>query len=752
MGKSQTDTSQALVWNTTVPEARPSQGKGSRRDAALTWLLSHPEFLLAVALAAFLRLWHIETTQFLDDQTYLMQLARGAFLYGAIPVTGIPSSIGTLNPPLSVYLLMPFALFSPNPLPAAIFIALWNVAGVALCYIFTERYFGRWAAATAALLFATCGGPIVYSRFIWQQNYLPPFLLLWAWTLYAGCVRGRRGWFVAHIALLVVAVQLHPTVLLLAPVTVVGFLLAPPSARPTRREYLIAAGILVLLFVPTLLWQLLSGASDARVLAHYFLRKSQTNLDVFQYLSAALGLLNPTSLGPASPLASLSRWYPLLSAGTLILFTLGTLVLTVRVFVPIRAAWRATPAGAPASRLDRLRAGLLGLWNGLRADAGWRANLLLWLMVVVPIALMVRHSNNLTVHYMMVLYPSAFIAAGVGVQAFVGWATPRGAATDVRGALSRAAPIAAIAVLAIVVTLQSLLSTSYAATPASDQFDAFEGQGYGYPLGEVLQADAALASVQRQQKASSIAISLPGAVRFRAPLDYLLVSEHPTRTDFTSNCLLLPAAQSGSSLLVTTQPPGLANELAANLPNARHVADIQLNGSAPWNVYSLTGATPPLADERAVTPVDFVDAAGNGLRLEAISTATSGLVRLRWTVLGSATQPSGTPWYRIQPGALPDTGSGAAVPLARTECQPTRWQAGATLFTWVSLPNPQTPPQAISLLVRGGTIGPRLTHLGPIQLLTGRVGGEGLVTLPPTTGEKTAGGALVLPLGVIGLP
>jgi 4-amino-4-deoxy-L-arabinose transferase-like glycosyltransferase len=728
---------------------RASEVAGRQRDRLLAWLLGHPDFWLVVALAAFLRLWHIETTQFLDDQTYLMQLARGAFLHGAIPVTGIPSSIGTLNPPLSVYLLMPFTLFTANPLPIAIFIALWNTLGVALCYLFAERYFGRWAAATAALLFATCGAAVNYSRFIWQQNYLPPILALWAWTLYMGCVRGRRRWFVAHVVLLVVAVQLHPTTLLLAPVTLVGLLLAPTSARPSWREYLLAATILVLLFVPTLIWQLVNSGSDLRVLAHYVLRGNQTNLDVFRYLFAALGTLSPNDFGPASPLASLAPWYPVLSAGTTILFVLGMVVLTVRVFKPAQAAWQANPTAPGATRMDQLRAGVLGLWRGLRASASWRANLLLWLMVVVPVALMVRHSNALTAHYLMVLYPSAFIAAGVGVQAVVGWARAQRIATDFRRALARATPIVAVVLLTLVAVIQSGLWMSYPATLAAGQFDAF--RSYGYPLDEVQQADATLANMQQEQKAATMAISLPIEVRYRVPLDYLLVSEHPGRTDFTNDCLALPTASAGSSLLVTTQPPGPAGELAPKLPNARHVADVQVPGGAAWNVYSLSGTPPALADEQAITPIDFVDAAGNGLRLEAISTATTGLVRLRWRVLGSAGQPSGTPWYRIQPSALPDS-SGQPVPLARTECQPTQWQAGQTVFTWASLGNLKAPPRSLALLVRGGTIGPRIVPFGPLHVLAARSGGKGLVTLPPSSGEKTADGALVLPLGVIGLP
>ena len=291
----------------------------------------------------------------------------------------------------------------------------------------------------------------------------------------------------------------------------------------------------MLFFVPTAIWQLVNDGSDLRVLSHYLLNKSHTNLDVFAMLIAALGTLNVKDFGPASPVAALAPWYPLLAAGTAILFALGMVVLTVRVFAPVRATWQTHPVPASAGRVERLRAGALGLWHGLRADSAWRGNLLLWLVVVVPVALMVRHSNDLTVHYLMVLYPSAFIAAGVGVQAVVEWTQARRAATDLRGPLTRATPVIAAMVLALVVTLNSALWLAYPATLASGQFDAFVS--YGYPLDEVQQADSALANLQRQQQAASIAISLPTDARLRQPFDYLLVSEHAGRTDFTNNCL-----------------------------------------------------------------------------------------------------------------------------------------------------------------------------------------------------------------------
>ncbi|GAC1448603.1 MAG: hypothetical protein PVSMB4_05960 [Ktedonobacterales bacterium] len=238
----------------------------------------HPGLWLALGIGACLRLWHIDVTQFFYDQAGLMTLARGAVLRHALPVTGIGSSIHTYNPPLSIYLLIPFVALGKDPLLAAVSVALWNVGGIALCYFFGLRFFGRGTATVSALLLATSGKAVIYSRFIWQQNYLPPLLVLWAFTLYAGCVHGRRGWLVPNLTLLALIVALHPTGLVLVPLVLVAILLGPQ--RPRLREYALSAGIGVVLFVPTMIWEIVSHGADLDALRRLCGQPVRINLDI----------------------------------------------------------------------------------------------------------------------------------------------------------------------------------------------------------------------------------------------------------------------------------------------------------------------------------------------------------------------------------------------------------------------------------------------------------------------------------------
>src|SRR5579863_1771347 len=118
-----------------------------------------PDFALVIVVGALLRLVWLDSTSLLGDQAQLLSVARSALSLHALPLTGIQSSIGTLNPPASIYLLLPFAAL-PDPFWAALFTALANVAAVVLLYRIADRYAGRAAAFAAGLLYATAAGPV----------------------------------------------------------------------------------------------------------------------------------------------------------------------------------------------------------------------------------------------------------------------------------------------------------------------------------------------------------------------------------------------------------------------------------------------------------------------------------------------------------------------------------------------------------------------------------------------------------------
>lgn len=703
--------------------------------AHMVWL-RYPEFWIAVALAAVLRLWRIDLISFVGDQAALMRLARGAWLHGALPVTSNISSFGTANPPLAVYLLAPFALFGKNPLPAAISIALWNVLGVALCYIFAHRYFGRTIAASGALLLASCGAAVDLSRSIWQPGYLPPVLALWILTLFLGAVTGRRGWFAPHVALLTIAILLHSGAALLIPVSLVGFLLTPRSATPSRREWALAVGLVALLLAPSVLWLVVDQGSDFGILAQYLGQHGAFDLDVFRKLYASLGAPAVDTFGPNALYAQMGIWATVLNIVVTLAFVAGMIVLTERLVRVGVYVWR-EGATTTTGQKSSMRGGAVAVWRGLRAEATWRGHLLLWLWVVVPVLPLLWHAGPLGVHDLVVIYPGVFIVGGFAFQAVFRRA---GTLTSRRAVTRRLARTVVLALLALLVLAQSFQYMLFAVTPSTGSFNALSS--YGYPLAEAQQLDAALGSIQAEQNARSIFLSLPQDTRYQSSLAYLTISEHPSRVGSAANCLIFPAPDEEPALVVATLPAGPANTMISSLPQLRLVANLSMAGSDPLSVYQLDGTLPPLLGERALTPVAFADAAGNGLRLDAVAVQTDGMLRLRWTVLGSDAADHSALRYHIAPSIRTSSGSTRALPA--TDCHPTRWHAGETVFTWIYA-GTTTDAQALLLQVRASAQTDVL-HTGPALLLAGRPASALPRLLRPSSGAVASDGTLTIPM------
>ncbi|HKW21918.1 MAG TPA: glycosyltransferase family 39 protein [Ktedonobacterales bacterium] len=723
----------------------PSRAQAFRaRILQIPWL-RYPEFWLVVALAAFLRLWRLDLTEILNDQVQQLTLARGAWLHGALPVTGIAASIGDLSPPLTIYTSVPFVALGKDPLLATIANALFNVFGVVICYIFANRYFGRVVAASGALLFASSGMAVYYSRSIWVPNYLPPVLILCMLMLFLGCVSGRRGWFTPHVALLIMAIQIHPASALLIPVSLVGFLLAPRKAWPSRREWALAVGLALLLLAPTLLWESISSAHDIRLLAHYLLKsKSTFSLDVFRLIAQTLGAPNPGELGASSLYAQTGSWSGIVNAAAVVCFVAGMIVLTVRLGRVGLYIWREGTASATDWK-SRVRSGALAIWRGLRAEPVWRAHLLLWLWIVVPIVLLLRHSSALYSHYMLVLYPAIFIAGGFAFQAAFRM-TER---WFPRTAFARqVAPAVILTALTVLVLAQAFQSALYPAALASGSYNAFVSAapepGRSYPLAELEQLDTTLGTLQAEQHARTVFVSLPTYYLYHDPIEYMTVAEHSDRVGSGADCLVLPAPDEEPALMVATQPAGPANSLLSSLPELKPVANLAMAGSADIAVYQIAGKLPPLIGEQPLTPITFADAAGNGLRLDAMAIQPDGQLRLRWTVLGSATTSQGVSWYHIVPKVA---ANGTTNALPATNCQPTRWRAGETVFTWISGKGAAT-AQTLLLQVSGSaqTDNYTLRSIGPLRVLAGQTDSTPLKVLRPASGAVGADGSVAIPL------
>lgn len=192
--------------------------------------------VLILLLAASLRLSALGVVEFKRDEANLSQLALDLAHGRSVPLLGISSSVGIPNSPVSVYLFAIPYLFSSDPTVATGYVGILNIVAVFLTYAIARHYYGIVPALTAAVVYAVSPWAIIYSRKIWAQDILPPFVVATIGAGLLGLVEGKRWAQWVLLPVLCVTAQIHYSGMLLA--VPVIYLLWVRRQRWTRSLYL----------------------------------------------------------------------------------------------------------------------------------------------------------------------------------------------------------------------------------------------------------------------------------------------------------------------------------------------------------------------------------------------------------------------------------------------------------------------------------------------------------------------------------
>lgn len=165
--------------------------------------------LLILLIAAVLRLGDLPLVEFFHDEAMVALLAQDLALGEDFPTTGIISSVGLPNPPQAIYIMALPYLLSDDPLLATLYVAALNVLGVGLLWGISHRYLGRNAGLVAGLVYALSPWAVLYSRKIWAQDFMTPFLLLAIFFGFLGFIERRRWAQILCLPLLLWALQIH---------------------------------------------------------------------------------------------------------------------------------------------------------------------------------------------------------------------------------------------------------------------------------------------------------------------------------------------------------------------------------------------------------------------------------------------------------------------------------------------------------------------------------------------------------------
>jgi len=529
-----------------------------------------------LGIAAFLRFYQIATTEFDADQAMVFRMARDAISHGLLPATSNIASIRIVNPPAVIYLLMIPAAFSANPLWGAIFVGLLNVIAVFLTYVFVRRYYGRIAAIIASLLYATAAEPLHFSRFIWQQNMIAPFVVLFMFALFWGVVERRKGWLVAALLLLGILVQLHETTIILSLLLLFALVLSPGTVR--LRDLLLGVIFLLLLFSTYLLWEFSVKFADLSILLQMSKLHSHFDLTALNYYGL---FFNPYDNIPTNTHALEYKLIPLLkwlNPIMTILIVCGLALITIGV-ISSPQLWKRNSDVDNESRssrhplwrsLETLRA----LWTDFRASPQRCGYLLLLSWQIVPILILSRHSVPVFPYYLLMVMPGPFIIMGVLLSTLAGRLQRRKRMWNITH-------YGVYVFICLVILAQLSGSTALLIDEASGN----NLHGYSYnTLGSLEDALQQADQLARLHKLNHVYITTDQYTQ--DALRYLAEQmQTPTTLFDASRCLVLPNANAGPAALLIGPYDTFSMVLLSHFAIARLVSQPERLGGVPFQLY-----------------------------------------------------------------------------------------------------------------------------------------------------------------------
>lgn len=183
-----------------------------------TWIL-----IAIIILAAVLRLYDFnDLARFNADQVRDATIVTGMYEDGNFPLLG-PKAGGTkfkLGPAFYYLEYFSGSIFGFSPWGIALFIPLISLASVGLFYLLFQKIFSKNITLLLTFLYASSFYSIKYSRFAWNPNVIPFFIL--AFVLLLIPIINKKATAYTYILLgfvLGIGIQLHTTLLILLPVT-----------------------------------------------------------------------------------------------------------------------------------------------------------------------------------------------------------------------------------------------------------------------------------------------------------------------------------------------------------------------------------------------------------------------------------------------------------------------------------------------------------------------------------------------------
>ncbi len=498
-------------------------------------------------LAAYLRLGNLELTEFKLDEAHVCSRAAEFLASGLPPLVGIGSSVGAANPPLFTYLMAIPVSLSRNPAVIAGFMALLNLGAVLGCYLLARKHFGEKVGLIATLLFAVSPWAVFYSRKIWAQDLLPPFIGLFFAAIFSTIVKRKPRQLILVLLWLACLIQLHLSALALIPLVVL--LLLVFKARINLVPLLVGLLVFALIFAPYIYYDATHG---------------WTNLRTFIEASRGPGTFDLKSAQYAAQIIA-GRGYHALAGASFERFLAEIVDFT---WLNAIETWLFL-GGAAYLAWQVLRGWQRGRKDGVSDETARFTILLAWLLL--PVLCYVRHTTPVYPHYCILLYPGQFILIGIFVTRVLDWPSSLADSLKpsplVRLLAVRVVPVSLVALIIGLALWQVHLTEAF--YNFVDRNDTTGG--HGLPVKYHLQAAESLKRLAEGAQVLSLSEGdVPAWHETPAVFDFLLQPEMSPRFINYQEALVFPCADA-LYLLAPGDTPAVSvlDEYAQELTNER---------------------------------------------------------------------------------------------------------------------------------------------------------------------------------------
>jgi 4-amino-4-deoxy-L-arabinose transferase-like glycosyltransferase len=234
-------------------------------------------FLILIGLGIFVRVFHLgDWLQFGADEARDLEVIQSAWQSRTLLWLGPSSSIGHFSlGPFFYDLLLPASILSNfHPTTGAWIVVTAGIVTLPLVYIAGKQLWDETAGVIAMALYAISGLVVAYTRWSWNPNLLPFFVVLFFIALWL-VVHGREQ-RTRELALLMAAalfgmtIQLHASALFTLPIIVIGFLWWERPKDIGWKWWAGAVAIILLLHAPLLAFELRHGFENTQGLLMIF--------------------------------------------------------------------------------------------------------------------------------------------------------------------------------------------------------------------------------------------------------------------------------------------------------------------------------------------------------------------------------------------------------------------------------------------------------------------------------------------------